>query len=511
MHLPAEKAVLDSTSLKLVQRTPHGGRLAPWRTIASWSLRPFLKLIGGLSLLAAAGSACSTGEPAAPAPGAEALRTPTYHRDVEPILRQNCVKCHHEGGVGPFALTSYDLARSMAPALAAEVTALRMPPWGAHDTDECQVPLPWRGDERLSKEAIDIFRRWDVAGAPEGDPREAPAVIAPTQSLELVGPAVEVLPERPFQPAASSRDEFRCIVVDSPAAQQGGYISAIDVIPGNRQVVHHVTAYADVGGIASSRAGADGSFDCSTFAAGGGSIFNKVNGVPPHLALLIAWAPGGKPLELPPELGIELPPNSKILMEVHYSTGGKQVEPDRTGLRLAMAPTTPPYAIVSWNIGNRGRLEPNGDGLQPGEGDVDGVVEFRVPANARDHVETMLTTAGPYAEPMPIFGIRAHAHFGAVDIKLDVLRGDAKQCLLQDQWDVHWQRIYTYDAPIERLPKLYGGEKLRLRCTFDNSMMNRRLGPELWSRGIPPMDLTLGDESLNEMCMADVLLVRKTY
>ena len=121
-------------------------------------------------LISSGVAACSTGDPASPAPSAEPLPTPTYHRDIAPILERSCVKCHHEGGVGPFALTSYDLARAMAPALTTEVTARRMPPWGAQDTSECRPPLTWRDDERLSQEEIDIFRRWEAAGTPEGDP-----------------------------------------------------------------------------------------------------------------------------------------------------------------------------------------------------------------------------------------------------------------------------------------------------------------------------------------------------
>jgi len=458
-------------------------------------------------LVASGVAACSTGDPASPAPGAEPLRTPTYHRDVEPILQRSCTKCHQEGGVGPFALTSYELTRAMAPALTSEVTALRMPPWGAHDTSECQPPLPWRDDERLSNEEIEIFRRWEASGAPEGDPSEAPA-IRPTQSLHLAASAIEIAPLQEYQPIVSPTDEFRCFVVDSPA-EEGGYVSAIDVIPGNRKAVHHVTVFTDIGGIASRRAGPDGSFDCSNFSDGGGSIRKDVDGVTPQLGWLLAWAPGAKPLELPPDMGIELAPHSKVIMEVHYSSGGKLVEPDRTRLRVVMSPTKPTYAVASWGIGNFGGPADHGDGLQPGPNDVDGV-EFRVPAGSRDHTETMVTTVLPIPEPLPIFGLRAHAHFGAVDIKLDVIRDGAPQCLLQDKWDVHWQRVYTYDAPTSLLPTLYGGEKLVLRCTFDNTMFNRRLAPELWSRGLQPMDMRLGDESMDEMCMLDILYVKKT-
>ena len=48
---------------------------------------------------------------------------------------------------------------------------------------------------------------------------------------------------------------------------------------------------------------------------------------------------------------------------------------------------------------------------------------------------------------------------------------------------------------------LHAGDKLDLRCTYDNSMLNRRLAEEYRNRGLPLRDIVLGKEVLNEMCM----------
>jgi hypothetical protein len=396
------------------------------------------------------------------------------------------------------------MAQAMAPAMMGEVSARRMPPWGAQDTDECVPPLPWRDDERLSNEEIQTLQRWEAAGAPEGDPRDAPVESDAIQSAQLATRSLELAPRDPYQPVPNTIDEFRCFSIEAPELEAGGFISAIHVVPGNRQIVHHVTVFADVGGIASSRAGADGSFDCGPV-----SVTQQVSGVEPRLSWLLSWAPGGRPLELPSNLGIELPPGSKLLMEVHYSTAGKAVEPDLTRVQIVKSPAAPEYTVSAWAVGNLGAQGPTGDGLLPGPDDRDGVVEFRVPAGARAHVEEMLQTFDA-PTPLPIFALRAHAHLAAIDVKVDVLRDGVEQCLLQDRWDMHWQRVYAFDAPVEGLPTIRAGDKVRVRCTFDNSMMNRRLGPELRYRGLPPMDIALGSNSLDEMCMVDLLYVRKT-
>ena len=47
-------------------------------------------------------------------PAAPTGRAVTYYKDVAPILNANCVVCHRQGEIGPFALTNYTQARRWA-------------------------------------------------------------------------------------------------------------------------------------------------------------------------------------------------------------------------------------------------------------------------------------------------------------------------------------------------------------------------------------------------------------
>ena len=53
-----------------------------------------------------------------------AEQTPTFARDVAPILFEHCAPCHHPGGAGPFSLLSYSEARKRARQIA-KVTSRR--------------------------------------------------------------------------------------------------------------------------------------------------------------------------------------------------------------------------------------------------------------------------------------------------------------------------------------------------------------------------------------------------
>ena len=82
---------------------------------------------------------CGVSLLAAPAFAADVPSTPTFHKDVEPILQENCQACHRQkplnmsGMIAPFSLTSYDEARPWAKAIAKAVESKLMPPWGASE------------------------------------------------------------------------------------------------------------------------------------------------------------------------------------------------------------------------------------------------------------------------------------------------------------------------------------------------------------------------------------------
>jgi hypothetical protein len=229
--------------------------------------------------------------------------------------------------------------------------------------------------------------------------------------------------------------------------------------------------------------------------------------------ILDVWTPGIEPVDLPPTIAIPVVPKSRIVLQIHYSPGGRTNEPDLTKVQLRTTLQRPDYLLFTSGAGNYATSF-NGEGLMPGPADPPGTPVFNIPARVKDHVENMVGTIParlPGQESMQvwIYGVMAHAHLAGVDVKIDLEKKGDTQCLLQDRWDFHWQRMYTYASPVEKLPTLDPGDKLKLRCTYDNTMNNRRLGAEYRARGLQPMDIHLGEETLDEMCLAVTQLLVK--
>lgn len=98
----------------------------------------------------------------------------TYHRDIEPLVQRSCQRCHRPGSVAPFSLLSYENARRYASRIASKTADYSMPPWPYDRTVGIQS---FKNDHTLSEEEIAMIGAWAEAGAPQGDPADAPPAI----------------------------------------------------------------------------------------------------------------------------------------------------------------------------------------------------------------------------------------------------------------------------------------------------------------------------------------------
>jgi hypothetical protein len=95
--------------------------------------------------------------------------SPTFYRDVLPILQNHCQSCHRAGEIAPMALVTYTEARPLARVIATTVAERKMPPWFADPTIG-----HFSNDPSLTEKEIGTLVSWADANAPAGDPSDAP-------------------------------------------------------------------------------------------------------------------------------------------------------------------------------------------------------------------------------------------------------------------------------------------------------------------------------------------------
>ena len=96
----------------------------------------------------------------------------TFNKDVLPILQRNCQTCHRPGQVAPMSFLTYQSVRPWAKAMKTAVASRKMPPWFADSHYG-----PYLNDRSLKQEEIETIAKWADAGAPEGDPKDAPPAV----------------------------------------------------------------------------------------------------------------------------------------------------------------------------------------------------------------------------------------------------------------------------------------------------------------------------------------------
>jgi len=417
--------------------------------------------------------------------GDELAARPNWHEDVAPLVYASCVGCHFDGGIAPFALETYAQASGWAAIMSDAVAAEVMPPWGALETADCQPDHAWRDDIRLSDAQKQLFADWVANATPEGDPADAVALPEPP-NLELQDATAILQNPAPFT-VSTGPDSFICVAID-PQLDQDVWITGVQMVPDNAQVLHHVLMYVDTLALSDDMIDENGTFPCAGFVSFNGSM------------QIGTWVPGAVPTQTPTDVGFPTPAGSRIILAYHYHPTGAGDEIDQSSVALRWTETKP---AVNAFMGLFGNAQTAGAGLEPGPNDPDGTPVFMIPPNVSDHTETMSVTLPDALPPTELFTLGNHMHYVGVDMRAWIERDGEELCLLQTpRWDFNWQRNYDIDAPLGQMPVVIGGDVVRIRCTYDNTMNNPFLVKALAEQGLSePITVLLGEESLDEMCL----------
>lgn len=418
--------------------------------------------------------------------GGEAL---TYWKDTKAILDANCVSCHREGDIGPFALETWAEVEAIAPALTGAVADGTMPPW--LPSGECNSFVD---DRSLSDADRQALLSWIDAGYPEGDPADAPPDPEPPATFE--SDFVVSLPE-PYMPQQSP-DDYRCFVIPWPEElTEPTFVTGQVAIPDKREQVHHVVTFVSDPGDAGYFENLDAAEE-----GPGYTCFGGPGALDWTARWLGTWVPGIDAWRAPEGTGVEIAPGSALIVQVHYNTLAGMAEPDQTQLGFQITDTVErpgtfiPLLDIGWLYGFSSMPIPAGDP------DVHHQV-----AVAREHglFDVTLAPLGVgSSETVEIWRSALHMHYLGTHTSMHVAHGGGDQsCLLQiDDWDFNWQNDYLFEQPVD----FGAGDELVMDCWWDNSAENQ---PIIDGEQLPPVDRDWGEGTLDEMCLGIIYVARK--
>lgn len=399
--------------------------------------------------------------------------TPTYHRDVLPILDTRCGACHTAGGQAPFDVHYEAAAWASGPpdwaALAvAAVDAGTMPPWSP--ADDC---FPIQAVRDVPETELAVLHAWADAGFPEGDLADEPK---PGDGVPdtLGEPDLVFRSEVAYTPDPTAPDDYRCIVVD-PSVENDAWVRAVTVAPDARRVLHHVILYRMDAGWADDVAGWDAAADGVGYPCFGSPGTWDAEA-------LAGWAPGQRPEVYGEGVARRLAKGSVLVLQVHYNTLGLEpaaIPADRTAVELWTLPDgeSPKLEVLSFPLAD---------------------VDLDIPAGDPNVVEESSVSLDQLNGLRRTIGVFPHMHTLGTSIRLDAVHSDGtSQCVVDiPDWNFAWQQAYFFEEASRLL--IGNNDQLKLRCTFDNSPTNQQTVNGVLQE---PRQVGWGEGTNDEMCL----------
>lgn len=373
----------------------------------------------------------------------------TFHKDVEPILQARCQNCHRPGEAAPMPLLTYKEARPWAKAMKQAVLSRKMPPWFADPSVG-----HFKNDRSLTAKELETLVGWADTGAREGDAKDAPAPLKFVDGWNIGKPDQVFEMPVPYEVPASGTIAYQYIIVPTNF-KEDKWITASEVRPGNRSVVHHVIAFIREPGSKWLKDAAPG----VPYAKGTGADEGGASG----------WAGGyvpgfpAKPLD--PGQALLVKAGSDIVFQMHYTANGKQAN-DQTKIGFVFANEAPKERVFALAVQNR---------------------KFVIPAGAANYkVDGALTLWAPSR----LIGLTPHMHLRGKAFEFRALYPDGKseKLVFVPKYDFNWQ--LTYEPAEDKI--LPAGTRLECSAWFDNSPNNPN-NPD------PKTEVRWGDQSWEEM------------
>jgi hypothetical protein len=366
---------------------------------------------------------------------AEAAETPTFTKDVAPILYKNCVECHRATMFAPMSLMTFEEARPWARSIKQRVVAREMPPWGADPSIG-----HFKNDPRLAQADIDTIVAWVDGGAPKGDDQDLPVRPKFVDGWTIGQPDVVLTMTEEFKVKATGEIPYQYIKIPTNFTEDK-WIKAIEIKPGARAHVHHVIAYTQPAGLEGRQ----------------GSPLGRTN--------IGGTTPNRPGVTFGDGIARLLRANSDIVLQMHYTTNGQEAS-DRTSIAIIFAKEPPTKMAVGGMALNTRFVIPAGAG------------SHEVRATQILSQDTMLTSMTP------------HMHVRGKDMTYvaHYPDGTSETLLSVPKYDFEWQIGYQLATP-KLLPK---GTKLEVIAHFDNST-NNKFNPDATK------DVRWGDQTWEEM------------
>jgi mono/diheme cytochrome c family protein len=398
---------------------------------------------------------------------AQSPDTPTFSKDIAPILYKNCATCHRPGEIAPMSLLTYDQVRPFARSIRTHVEQGTMPPWHAE-----AAPDTFVNERRLTANEKETIAKWANNGSPQGDPRDLPPIPAFPEGWTIGKPDAIVAMRQPFDVPVSGEIAYQYLSVPTDF-KEDKWVQALEIRPGVRSVVHHVLVFAAEPGetarqqpFTQQTPGARGALAQQiaplllAAAARGRGLNAGMRG-----PLIATTAPGTNAQIFESGTAMRIKAGSVLTFQIHYTTSGK-AEKDRTAVGFIFAKEPPKREVRAGSFVG---------------------IPLRIPPGAENHRADAQIEFTQDAHVVALFP-HTHVRGKSWEYRMTYPDGREEVVLSVPRYDFNWQTYYQFAKPLAA-PK---GSRLLAIAHYDNSA-NNKANPN------PNVEVRWGDQTWEEM------------
>ncbi|HEY7388356.1 MAG TPA: hypothetical protein VH640_07595 [Bryobacteraceae bacterium] len=360
--------------------------------------------------------------------------TPTFAKDVAPILQEKCQECHRQGSMAPMSLVTYEETRPWAKAIRLRVVTRQMPPW---HIDKNVGVRKFKNDISLSDAQIATIAGWVDGGAPLGDPKDMPPPKKWSNDNEWraakdFGPPDLVVKSENFTMPAHHQDMW--LDLESPVQlPEDRWVRVVEMRPGTvagRKITHHAISYIVQNAPA-----------------------NAINGDVElsRRAMLMEWGIGKGFDAYRPNTGKLMPHGSRIAWDLHIHAVGEEIT-DHVELGVWFYPK-----------GQQPKYETHTSGLMAIKGTS---LDIRPNSIGETQNYTVLK------QPTRIESFQPHMHLRgkAMEVEAILPNGTSQIVSYVPNFNFNWMNNYIYaDDAAPVFPK---GTVIRVTAWYDNTRAN---------------------------------------
>ena len=393
----------------------------------------------------------------------------TFAKDVAPIIYNKCATCHRTGEIGPFTLTSYEDAANRAGIIKAVVSTGYMPPW---------KPDPefshFLGEYYLTADEKQSIIDWVDQGTEYGSSVDEPDLPNFPESSLLGVPDLVLNFTETHIHEGNNDDEYRYFVLPT-GLMEDKIIKAIELRPGNSQIVHHALFFEDTEGRAAMFDAQTPEYGFEGFGAFGTDEVLSYDQYP-------GYVPGTKPIYYPDGFGQKLSAGADLVIQMHYAPWPVDAS-DKSSVNIFFADED---EEIERFVDDRIMLPFD----LPG-----GFFSFNIPPNqVKEFHGTWKLT-----QDLSLIGLSPHMHYlgKSWEVWLEDPNGVITNLIKISDWDFNWQGGYYFPRLIPAL----AGSTIHAVAVYDNTTTN----PQNPSN--PPKFVWWGEGTTDEMYYLPILSI----